>query len=557
MGTCRNPTHPWNSGAPPLSRAVHTILCVAVALLAPAGLVRAQTPVRAPADAVHLVVLHTNDVHGQALARRATWIQDREVWVGGLGRVAAYVAAVRAEHRGERKGVLVLDGGDWFQGTPEGQVDGGLPFLELMLEVGYDALVAGNHEWDLGAANLKRLVAAAGGRALCANVRERVPAGAGTESPGPRALEFGQRALELGPRALELAPFRVVRRAGLDIAIVGLVARETPFITHRDARDFDFIEPVEEFGRVLGELPEGVDLVIPLSHCGVDADRALASAFPDLALIVGGHSHTFLREPVRVGATRLVQAGAKATVVGRVDLWIDPRTKRVVEVAARLVDLEEEPAGQARVPRVERGIAALVERAADALDEVVATLVEAPHPGGPLRSSGLGNWIADTLRSTLNADVGIHNKGGIRAGLAPGPITRRAVFEVVPFENTAVAFDLSGAEILALVRRSFEGQGRRGFEFSGMTVHLESGRAGTKVSGVRFGVNELDPDRTYRVATNSFLATGGDRLFEMERPLVLEDSGMVIRDMLAQDLAARSRFTPSNEDRVVLRGVGR
>jgi 5'-nucleotidase len=102
-------------------------------------------------EAVHLVVLHTNDLHGQVLPRPATWI-DREdpPLAGGLPRLAAAIASEREEV--ERRGgfVLVLDGGDWLQGTPEGQVGGGRAYLEVLVRMGYDALALGNHELDNG-----------------------------------------------------------------------------------------------------------------------------------------------------------------------------------------------------------------------------------------------------------------------------------------------------------------------------------------------------------------------------------------------------------------------
>lgn len=478
-------------------------------------------------EPIHLVVLHTNDVHGQALPRRATWIAEREVQVGGLARVAAYVEAVRREHRGPRRGVLLVDGGDWFQGTPEGQIQGGKPFLETMLELGYDALAVGNHEWDLGETGLRALLQVAGERAVCANVRL---------GPDAERVDF-------------FRPFRVVSVAGLDVALVGFVAQETPFITHRDARRYHFREPAAEMESVLKELPKGIDLVLPLSHCGVEADRALAQAFPELPLIVGGHSHTFLREPVRVDATRIVQAGSKATVVGRVDLFIDPRTKRVLEMTARLVELDTEPSPELRVERVEARVAKLSELAAASLEEVVGELTSAPHPGGPLRSSGLGNWIADSMRAAFDADVALHNKGGIRAALVEGPVTRRNLFEVMPFDNTAVAFWLSGAELESVVRRGLEGTGRRGFECSGMTVEWSDGPDGVRVLAIHVGGRPLDPSSRYRMATNSFLASGGDRLFELGRSLEIADSGRLLRDLLEADLVAQPRFSVPNEDR--------
>ena len=534
---------PWIGAAPPVRNAAGRAhprggwICRVPARFAPVALVllllgigvafAGQPGPLQRAEPIHLVVLHTNDVHGQALPRRATWIRDREQYVGGLSRVAAYVEQVRREHKGPRRGVLLVDGGDWFQGTPEGQIQGGKPFLKAMLALGYDGLAVGNHEWDLGEAGLRALLEIAGERALCANVRL---------GPGGERVDF-------------FHPYRVVSVAGLDVALVGFVARETPFITHRDARRYHFSDPAAEMEQLLQELPKGVDLVLPLSHCGVDADRALAQAFPELPLIVGGHSHTFLREAVRVDATRIVQAGSKATVVGRVDLYIDPRTKRVLEMTSRLVELEAEPEPEQRVERVERLVAELTELAAAAMEDVVGEMLATPHPGGPLRSSGLGNWIADSMRAAFDADVALHNKGGIRAALVEGPITRRNLFEVMPFDNTAVAFWLSGAELETVVKRGLEGTGRRGFECSGMTVEVSDGPDGVRVQGILVGGRALDPKVRYRMATNSFLASGGDRLFELGRPLEIEDSGRLLRDLLEADLVAQPRFTVPNEDR--------
>ncbi|MEZ5980161.1 MAG: bifunctional UDP-sugar hydrolase/5'-nucleotidase [Planctomycetota bacterium] len=478
-------------------------------------------------EPIHLVVLHTNDVHGQALPRRATWIEDRELWVGGLERVAAYVAKVRAEQGDD--GVLLLDGGDWFQGTPEGRVRGGRDFVELLARLDYDAMALGNHEFDLGIEPLLALLLETEVPSVCANLYAD------------------------GERVGWVRPYRLVERCGLEIAVVGLISPVTPDITNKDARRLDFRDPLREFDRAAKELPAGVDLVIPLTHDGLELDRALAAHRPDLPLIVGGHSHTYLRDGVLVGDTRIVQAGDKATVVGRVDLDIDPVTKKVLRSRSRLIELDEDPDPKYRDPELAAGIERLRERTDREMSVVVGSLAVEPGAPSPYTSSALGNWIADAMRAYTRADVGVHNRGGIRSSLAKGPVTRRNLFEVLPFANTVVSFELTGAELLDCMTKAVENRPTVRIEVSGMEIDVElreEGRIG--VRAIRVGGAPIDPERRYRVATNSFLADGGDSIFRFDRELDTLDTGSLIREVLELDLA-NGPFTPPADARIDVR----
>ncbi|MCZ6597680.1 MAG: bifunctional UDP-sugar hydrolase/5'-nucleotidase [Planctomycetota bacterium] len=468
------------------------------------------------AGSIHLVVLHTNDVHGQALPRRATWI-DREdpPLVGGLPRLAAEIERIRAETSGANEAVLVLDGGDWFQGTPEGRFGMGAGFVAALKAVGYDAMCIGNHELDHGVSQLVQILDSVRPPAIVANLREP----------------------ETGERLAWTKPWKVVRRAGLAIALVGLLTPETPEITHPDARSIAFEEPGRSLERALDEIRRELggeaDLVIPLTHLGLEADRELARAVPDLPLIVGGHSHTYLAEGVREGDTLIVQAGSKATVLGRVDLWIDPEDGTVLESSARLIDLDTEPV--ARNADVERLCAELVRRADENMDVVVGRLSASLEGARGLRSSTAGNLLADVFRERVGADVGLHNKGGIRTNLSAGDVTRRDLFQLLPFDNTLVVLDLSGEELFECVRRAVEGRSHSGLELSGMRVSVTG--SGRLVS-VEVGGRALDPDRTYRVATNSFLARGGDEYLDADGAYPMVDTGLLLRDVLEEVLRA-------------------
>ncbi len=494
----------------------------------------------AAADDVHLVVLHTNDIHGQVLPRPATWLQKEGVTSGGLVRLAAKVAEVRAAVEAEGGHVLVLDGGDWFQGTPEGSVDGGLPFVRLLTQVGYDAMAIGNHEFDLGVAHAQEIVTSSGVLAVCSNIR-------GAQSPGGAF-----------PARVDWAPaFRLFERGGIEIAVVGLVAPETPYITHKSAREgLLFEQPAEELARVRGELPESVDLIIPLTHCGVEEDRELSEAHPDLRLIVGGHSHSFLRNGVRSGQALIVQAGSKASALGRVDLHLDSESGEVLKSSARLIDLYEDPPDGLVSMEFVAQVDALVAAGEEAMGVVVGELVDLGPESGAFRSMPIGNWMADVMRRATGADVGVHNRGGIRKRLSVGPLTRRDLFEVMPFDNTVVSFELSGAELTQMMRSATHGRNQANLEVSGMLIELALERGEASFRNVWIDGRPVEPGRTYRLATNSFLSDGGDGVFRDladQRDLEVLDSGTFVREAMERDLVGSPRLFLPIENRFVTR----
>jgi 2',3'-cyclic-nucleotide 2'-phosphodiesterase (5'-nucleotidase family) len=508
------------------------------------GLPAPAAAAAAPSGRVHFVVLHTNDVHGQVLPRRATWLRRPDPpLVGGLARVAARVRQERRAAEAQGAQVLVLDGGDCFQGTPEGVIDGGLPFLRAQAAVGYDAVCLGNHEFDFGIPNLVNLLRDSELPSVAANVIERAT----------------------GERVAWTPPWRLVERAGVRIALVGLVTPETPEITHPDARTLEFVDPAEALARARTEIGARADWILPVTHLGVSDDRALARAHPDLPLVVGGHSHTFLKEGLREGGTLVVQAGAKASALGRVDLWYDRAEQRVVESRARLIDLDEEPAAEDRVPLVEAICAELAAKSAARMGEVVGRLTAplsrfsdlAASRRDPLTSTAAGNFVADVLRAHAIADVGVMNRGGIRTDIAAGDVTRRDVFELSPFENNVTVLTLTGAELVEMFRRSVTDDSHSGLEVSG--AELETERAADqsrRLLLVRVAGEPVDPAREYRVALPSFLADGGDAYLERFPPGPRrKDDVLLVRDVVELAFRHRSPVTPDASNRYVVRGA--
>lgn len=477
---------------------------------------------------LHVIVLHTNDVHGQVLPRPATWIRKEDPpLAGGLPRVAEYVARVRLEADDDTF-VLLVDGGDWSQGTPEGSLEQGRAFVRALRRLDYDGMALGNHEFDHGVTPLIGLLEELQPPAVCANLVDR----------------------ETGEPVAWIPPVRLVEVADLTVALVGLLTPETEVITHVDARTrVGFADPARALGRVRDSWdgPE-VDWWLPLTHIGLEADMELAAAHPDLHLIVGGHSHRFLPRGVRSDGTLIVQAGSKASVVGRVDLWFAPETRELTRSEARLVELLEEPSP--RGTELELACAELVTRSAARMDEVVGELAAGlTGTRDRYRSSTSGNLISAVTRQALDADVGIMNRGGIRKTLLPGPVTRRDLFELCPFDNYTVRFEMSREALFEMLKRAVEDRDHSGVEVDGIELVIDDGEL---VDVLRDGL-PLASGETLGVAMNSFMASGGDGYLEprLADALPRSEDPRYLRELLEDYFLAVHTHEPDGTNRYV------
>jgi len=505
-----------------LLNVINSLIGLVLALLASAP------PGPGDDDLLHLIVLHTNDLHGQVLPTTEAGPNGVRGSVGGLPRVAAYIESMRWEAAEQGAELLVVDSGDWFQGTPEGSYEDGRLFVLALAAIGYDALCIGNHEFDRGVATLTQHLTAARLPAVLANARG-----------------------DLGEPVPGCSPYKLVERAGLRIAIVGLVAVETPEITDASARAFVFEFPGRTLARLKREwAAKEVDWILPITHLGLEADRELARAHPDLDLIVGGHSHTSLSEGETVGNTLITQAGSRGRFVGRVDLWFDRTTKRVVSKQARLVRLDALPADEDRVPEVEsiceRLVAVNAERMAEPIGRLARDLERATER---LRSSAAGNCVTDIMRAAAGADVALQNRGGLRTTLPAGVVTRRGVFELLPFGNQLTVLAMSGGELEACLRRAVENTAHRGLELSGAELVVHAGGDGFVLHEVLVAGEPLDRERVYRVATNSFLASGGDGYVELAGVRDRQVAKELVREVVERHFLERDVVTPLLENR--------
>ena len=188
------------------------------------------------------------------------------------------------------------------------------------------------------------------------------------------------------------------------------------------------------------------------------------------------------------------------------------------------------------------------------LGEVVGELAASAR-----RADGTaGNWMADVIRRVGEAEIAFTNRGGIRADLEKGAVTLADCYRFMPFENDVVSMDLTGAEIQELLERHLRGgDGPYRLEWSGLVIDVAEEDGRSRMVAIEVGDRGLEASRTYRVATNSFLATGGDGFGTFRSGRNLTRTGVLIRDAIAADLHERSPVTPPAEPRVRTALAGR
>ena len=258
-------------------------------------------PQAASMYAQELVILHTNDTHSHIDPVKS----GPEAGLGGVIERAAYIDSVRSAVG--RRNLLLVDAGDFSQGTSYFTILKGDIEVELLNEMGYDAVTLGNHEFDNGPEDLARRLKMAKFRVVCANY-------------------------DLSGSGLDryVKPYTIVRRAGKKIGIIGLLVDVTKVVDRSVAEKLRYLDPVAVTNRYSGLLKEkGCDLVIVLSHLGMEksdfTDIQLARSCRNVDLIIGGHSHTFLEEPVCVedadgNDVMIVTDGCWGLYVGKLEL---------------------------------------------------------------------------------------------------------------------------------------------------------------------------------------------------------------------------------------------
>ncbi|HEV7768972.1 MAG TPA: 5'-nucleotidase C-terminal domain-containing protein [Thermoanaerobaculia bacterium] len=548
---------------------------------------------RGPRPPVHVVIVGTTDVHGWFNGHVETPPGGGEgvLW-GGLPVLATHVEALREQHGGR---VLLVDSGDMFQGTLESNMFEGEAVVRGYNAMGYTAAAVGNHEFDFGPVGPEPIPRKPGDDPLGALKRNAELAMFPMLSANMKEKSTGQTPSWAKPSIL-------VRAGTARIGIIGLSTPDTPAVTMGvNVESLSFTNPVEATVAEARKLRAmGADAVIVIAHIGgrctdMSDEHSLAkcetqqeamellNALPQgtIDAFFAGHTHANMRHYVNGVAT--VQGLAMSREFSTVDLWIDTRNNRVTKSEMRMptmicsfvyegtqsCDPRTAVKGAKLVPRVFNGermnpdtrVAAVLDpflrRVASKREQKVGIATTAAFPRVFAAESALGNLLADVLRRSAGADVGIMNSGGIRAELPAGELTYGDVFAVSPFDNYPSLAILTGAQLIELLRSTTTGQ-RGIMQVSGIRYTYDASKKGLErfVSVVREDGSAIIEDKLYTVIMPDFIAGGGDGAEVMKTVAadrIQTSFASSIRDVLIEQLAGQDKaLEPKTEGRIIV-----
>ena len=408
-------------------------------------------------------IFYTNDEHG--------WIDGQTPGHGAAALLAGARSLARAND-----GELWLSGGDNWTGPAISTWFEGRSTVEVMNAMGYRAAAVGNHEFDFGLEALRERTEEAGFPYLAANMRNR--------------------ATGRVPENLGIRSHVVLNVGGFPVGVIGLITTATPRVTNPvNVAEIEFL-PYEPALReaAADARANGAKALLVLAHVCVGELRVLAEDVADLeiAFFGGGHCNESFAE--RVGGAVLISTGGGFSELGSAALEFDRRSGRLLGATLTILENEGRPAE----PRVaEPGVAELVERWRKRTDEQLGTALTQLRAPLERRSRGLEQLIVNSwLESIPSGEVALLNRGGVRAGLSAGVVTIADVVTVLPFSNTIVEAEVSGAELEAAIASHHP-----------IVGGLRRGDAGWVLASTG---EALDADRRYRVLANSFCFAGGD-----------------------------------------------
>jgi 5'-nucleotidase len=529
-----------------------TILASASLLALSAGVARA--------DYV-LDILHFNDFHSRMESINAfnsTCSNEDEIarkCFGGIARMKTLIDQRRAALGEENANVLVLSAGDEFQGSLFYTTYKGKDSAQMLNKIAPDAMAVGNHEFDNGPETLSAFMDMA-----------KFPVISGNTSSYFEPLLKDK-----------LNGYVIVEKGGEKIGIVSVVTADTKEVSSPGDK-VNFLDPVVYLNSAVPEIEsKGVNKIVLVSHVGLAEDMRIAAAVKGIDVIVGGHSHTLLANhlegadgpyPTMVANpdgvnVPIVQAGAYSKYVG--ELSVNFNDEGVVTGAygePHLLDASVFP---------DAGILIDIQDLAKPIEELKNKQVSsttAPIDGDRnvcrLEECSMGNLVADAMLDRAKGQgvsIAIQNGGGLRASIDAGDITMGEVLTVLPFQNAMATFELTGADVVAAlengVSETAEVKGRfpqvAGLRFAwDDTIEPMKGRI--KQVQVMEDGNwvDIDPAKTYKVASNDFMRAGGDgySVFK-EKGMNAYDFGPGLEQVVADYLVANAPYKPYTDGRII------
>lgn len=480
-------------------------------------------------QSIRVTILHVNDVY------QFTPVEGGKR--GGLARLLT----LKKEALAENPNTIFTLGGDTLSPSVETRTYKGAQMIDAWNAVGLDYAVFGNHEFDIKTVDLLTRMKESKFTWLGANVIDTKTKKIFADTP----------------------PYVIREIGGVKIGIIGLLLPETKQTSSMEdsLTVTDYCTTAKKLVREM-RIKKKVNAVVGLTHLFMAQDKKLA-ACADFDLILGGHEHTLLQSSSN--GTPIFKMTADARELGKFNLNFNAKTKRLESFDWEIIPVNDQIADAPEFTPIFEKYRGLLEQLAV---KVGATSVELDALSQSVRQkeTNIGNFVADSYRDAVKADIGFVNGGSIRADLTyqPGPLTKRDVLSILPFNNPIVKVEVTGKLLKQIlehgVARSGPGEDNEPGRFpqvSGVRFTYDPSKpAGSRVSTITVGGQPLDEAKTYSIATSDFLVSrGGDGYTMFKDGKVVGPAANAPKDSDVFEAAIKnapnSTISPAIEGRII------
>lgn len=488
-----------------------------------------------------LIILHTNDIHGRLAPLRYS---DSLIDVGGQARRNALIQKIRNEN----KNVLVLDAGDCSQGSLYYVFYGSKPNMQYMNLAGYDAAAIGNHEFDRGINDFQDFAQTAKFPFLASNIR-----------------------FEKHKEANDLIKSYIIKSFnGFNVGIIGVTTPQIEMLT-KVSKDIKTITPEQSIKKSMKKMRKQVDYTVVLSHMGDKEDTRIAKKLKNIDLIVGGHSHCFIKKPrvteYKNNKTLVVQDGEWGINVGKLTLEFDDNKKLKnynYELIPITKDIKDDKVIAESIACLDKEITKKTKEVLTKLNQPLdarrSLLVNRQNPAGQL--------LVKAIKAKYpQAEAVLQNNAGIRANkIFYDQLTLGDILELYPFDNTVILVKVSGKEIKSVLETSSKALPTGDsyyLQSYGITYNVDiikspqvlsdNGKKiikqGDRVSSIKIDGKSLNLKKEYLLAINDYMASGGDGYSQFKKSLKNTNTGDYTRDIIIEYIKKNSPLMVEGQEK--------
>ncbi|MCX7641101.1 MAG: bifunctional metallophosphatase/5'-nucleotidase [Elusimicrobiales bacterium] len=473
-------------------------------------------------------IYHTSDVHGMYSSQQAKW--DKTNSTRSIGGFAALMSVVKKDPNK----YILLDSGDMFQGTPEGNITKGMATIEFMNMLGYSAALVGNHDYDFGEENLKNLIKSAKFPFLGANVYLK----------NEKSINY-------------LKPYTIINIGKRKLAVLGIAGQHTKTSTlPSNVSHLNFKDEARETKKWVEEINSkyNPDALIILAHIGINPTLSqqivdvstynftniknttieIARAAKTATLILGGHNHTGLIKGWNDSQTNtmICESYWGLSHVTKAEIEFDEQSGKVKNTSCTLIPLWIDETGEDI--NVLKKFDEIYTNVSKEMNKVIGKAIYPLNYESNTFDNPIGNFVTDIIRWKANTDIAFQNAGGVRNVINEGEIKLRDVYQVMPFENTIVILKMTGNDIYELIKDNIR-PNRTSMYISGIKVKYKINQEDkAEIIEIIKDGKQIEPNKTYTVATNNYLTSGGSGGKAFKNAIEKTDTMILVRDAMIE-----------------------